>query len=39
MREGVDFILVTHDILQFLVEKYGSVEKEPLMNFKRIGVE
>eukprot|EP00354_Favella_ehrenbergii_P001765 CAMPEP_0170464124 /NCGR_PEP_ID=MMETSP0123-20130129/8976_1 /TAXON_ID=182087 /ORGANISM="Favella ehrenbergii, Strain Fehren 1" /LENGTH=432 /DNA_ID=CAMNT_0010729723 /DNA_START=599 /DNA_END=1897 /DNA_ORIENTATION=+ len=39
MREGVDFILVTRDVLSFLVDKYGSTEKDPLQNYKRMGVQ
>ena len=39
MREGVDFILVTRDVFQALVEKYGSDERKPENLFKRIGVE
>ena len=39
MREGVDFILVTKDVLTYFVKKYSSVEKDPEKNFMRIGVE
>ena len=39
MREGVDFVLVTRNVLTYLVDKYRSVEGEPHINFKRLGVE
>ena len=39
MREGVDFILVTKDVISFLLDKYGCTDKEPTLHFKRIGVE
>lgn len=38
MREGVDYILVTKDILDSFLKKYSSVNMDPLDNFKRIGV-
>ena len=39
MREGVDFIFVTKQILKTFVNKYESVEEEPAQKFMRVGVE
>lgn len=39
LREGVDFIFVTKEIMAKFDQLYGSVQEKPLQNFKRIGVE
>lgn len=39
LREGVDFIFVTKDIMAKFSEKYSSRDVNALANYKRIGVE
>jgi len=39
LREGVDFIFVTKDIMAKFDEKYSSRGENALANYKRIGVE
>ena len=39
LREGVDFIFVTEEIIKKFINGYGSVQNNPLKNFKRSGVE
>jgi len=40
LREGVDFIFVTKEIMTKFVEKYSTgTQDNPLGNYKRIGVE
>jgi len=39
LREGVDFVFVTKVVLTRLLDNYGSTDSEPLLNFKRVGVE
>lgn len=38
MREGVDYILVTRDILENFVKKYDTRNMDPLDCFRRTGV-
>jgi len=39
LREGVDFIFVTQEIIKKFITKYGSKQTDPIKNFKRAGVE
>lgn len=38
MREGVDYIFVTKNVITTLVDKYRSTDKDCLLNYKRFGV-
>ena len=38
MREGVDYILVTKDVIDALIKKYSTLDRDPLDYYKRIGV-
>ena len=38
MREGVDFVFVTKEIIENFIERYACIEDDALYCFKRIGV-
>ena len=37
-QEGVDYILVTREVITAFLDRYGSCDKDPLLSFMRLGV-
>lgn len=37
-QEGVDFMLVTHSVIAAFIDRYRSVDFDPMKSFKRVGV-